>query len=619
MLSSVLASTSRGGILALAAGAIVVSCLSRFGVAPNTRRRAAPWWGAALVTATAAMGLMAWFGFDRVTARLQTIPGGTALKERAPLWFDTLALGKDFPLWGTGYGTFPYVEPLVRSRWVESGLVYGHAHNEYLEALVEGGIVRLGLTLVALALVFWFGCRALRRYQGQPVGALALGALFAVSTVAIHSVADFGIHIPAIALLATVISAQLCALGTVSADSHADSDAVRRSSPWTGEYAVRLGGIAPVAGAATAVVLGLVLYNEGGSDNRVQSLIAAWRLQRTGSAGSEERCLRDLEEMVPLAPGNALLQVELGQVHLDVFEQEVQKKQLTQALDAAQAVLAWAPQGSAAGSVHPALSAGPTWQLASAGQEMYLQGVEEQLVQKHLLPGLRHFLQARDLCPLLPEPHVWIAANVDRLQDAEPRGVYLQRSKRLLPTDAKIWFICGVQEIAGGQLDAAWSSWRRSLELSDRFLVPILDTASPLIGPAAILERVVPDQPALLQQAAFHLYPKPEAAAQRRPFLERAVTLLDAAGPLNADQCYLKATLQVALGHGAEALVAYREALALAPGQKEWRYEWAALLYQEGQLQEARKHLLTVLRQQPSHPEARKLYDRVVLELAKKS
>jgi hypothetical protein len=116
MLSAVVFSLSRGGLLALLGGGLVcllinLSCSPRF-------LRA----GTALLIVAMALGLVTWFGFDRVEARLATLWQGEALQEdRIAVWSYTLPLVKDFPLWGTGWGTFPYVEPLYAARCGESG------------------------------------------------------------------------------------------------------------------------------------------------------------------------------------------------------------------------------------------------------------------------------------------------------------------------------------------------------------------------------------------------------------------------------------------------------------------------------------------------------------------
>jgi predicted Zn-dependent protease len=52
-------------------------------------------------------------------------------------------------------------------------------------------------------------------------------------------------------------------------------------------------------------------------------------------------------------------------------------------------------------------------------------------------------------------------------------------------------------------------------------------------------------------------------------------------------------------------LESYQTALAREPGQVKWRFEYAQLLWQQRQLHEARRELLTVLSQQPDYPGVR--------------
>lgn len=42
---------------------------------------------------------------------------------------------------GTGYGSFIHVEQMVRLQNLP-GMTVDYAHNEYLEAFVEGGLIR---------------------------------------------------------------------------------------------------------------------------------------------------------------------------------------------------------------------------------------------------------------------------------------------------------------------------------------------------------------------------------------------------------------------------------------------------------------------------------------------
>ena len=127
---------------------------------------------AAVVVAGAALALLAWFGANRVQARLATVVNGQAAREdRIPLWSRLLPAVAEYPILGSGYGTFDYVEPLTRTTGEDAGYRYEHAHNDYLEALLEGGVVRLGLSLLAVGLVFWLGGRAFLRGGAGPGGA----------------------------------------------------------------------------------------------------------------------------------------------------------------------------------------------------------------------------------------------------------------------------------------------------------------------------------------------------------------------------------------------------------------------------------------------------------------
>lgn len=118
----------------------------------------------------------------------------------------------------TGYGPGQ-----VNLTWSPAGggvSTFRYAHNEYLQVLVELGIVGLVLLLVLLAAVF----RALYRAPdgpgavpagglpagempagGLPAGALRAGVLAGCAALVVHAGLDFVWHLPAIPLLAAVL------------------------------------------------------------------------------------------------------------------------------------------------------------------------------------------------------------------------------------------------------------------------------------------------------------------------------------------------------------------------------------------------------------------------------
>jgi tetratricopeptide (TPR) repeat protein len=229
---------------------------------------------------------------------------------------------------------------------------------------------------------------------------------------------------------------------------------------------------------------------------------------------------------------------------------------------------------------------------------------------------LRHGLQARDLSPLWAETHLWLANHADQLQQADPPSVYRGRAKLVAADDPGIWYRCGRQEMADGQRDQAWHSWRRSLELSALYLSEIVDRSAEDLDPPDILREVLPDRPETLVKAAADLFPDPEMTAERQPFLEKALALLERRPPpRKADDLYLEGRIYRSWGRWTEAAVCYEKALAQEPYQADWRCEYARVLRHQDRLQEARRELLTVLEQQPGHDGARRLLDLVTREL----
>jgi O-antigen ligase len=594
MLSAVALSLSRGGFLALAGGAVVFLAL-RFRRSPRFSQL-----GAAVVLGGAALALLGWFGADRVKARLATVVNGEAAREdRAPLWSRLLPAAAEFPVFGTGYGTFDYVEPTTRTSGEDAGWRYEHAHNDYLEALLEGGVIRLGLSLLAIGLVYWLGLRAAVRGARGPDGALALGALFGFTAVVIHSFVDFGLHIPAITVLTAVVCAQLCGAGDRGA-----ADAGRWTFRWL--------GLAPFAGAAAAVGLAVLLGVEGWRAAKVEEYReTAARLRRSADPARRELGVSYLEAAAALGPEYAVLHLQLGDAHLSLIqEQSDVQARAAQAGDAARVVSAL---GAAAGPLDAAAAVAG----AAAARDEWLADRARALAAAHRARGLRGLLHARDACPLLADAHLQLALHVGELAAADSRENYLRRAKRLAPDESDIWYLCGVLELFDGNRVQAHASWRRCLELSDRHLPEIAAAAARGDDRGDALAAVLPDRPGLWLAAADQLYPGPEAPDRRRALVEKAVSLYERSpGALGADDLRRLAAAYASLGRGEDALRIYRIALDRQPDQPGWRLEYARMLRDQGRLQDSRRELADILAEQPGNAEARGLLEAVNHDIA---
>ena len=110
----------------------------------------------------------------------------------------TLDMIRDFPLLGTGAGT--YINAYTRYEQEDLGGILHHAHNDYLEMLAEMGVVGGGaIILAAFVALGWMLARWLSR-RDEFVRGVGLGCMAGVATVLIHSLSDFILRTPAVAV-----------------------------------------------------------------------------------------------------------------------------------------------------------------------------------------------------------------------------------------------------------------------------------------------------------------------------------------------------------------------------------------------------------------------------------
>ncbi|MEM9531223.1 MAG: O-antigen ligase family protein [Pseudomonadota bacterium] len=144
-----------------------------------------------------------WFGFEQVVARMTETGQSTAEStnlgdvDRLNISRETLAAARDYLWLGSGGGTFEQLFPAYRP--VDLRKTYDHAHNDYLEFLLEYGLVGSAFLLGFAALALRSAWRALNRRRNPLLRGLALGGLMACAAAALQAWVDFNLHIPACA------------------------------------------------------------------------------------------------------------------------------------------------------------------------------------------------------------------------------------------------------------------------------------------------------------------------------------------------------------------------------------------------------------------------------------
>jgi len=176
-------------------------------------RRSAP----AMITLIASLVVIdiavvgTWIGLEQVLQRVQGTEllmehGGReeSVEQRQLPARYTLGLLRDFPLTGTGagsfYGSFLRYQP-------PSDQFFDHAHNDYAELAADWGLVGFALAALLVLLSAGLFLRTLKTRRSSMARGMAFGALMGMAGMAIHATVDFNLNVPVNALLMVLVLA----------------------------------------------------------------------------------------------------------------------------------------------------------------------------------------------------------------------------------------------------------------------------------------------------------------------------------------------------------------------------------------------------------------------------
>jgi O-antigen ligase len=124
---------------------------------------------------------------------------------RTVFWGNVTGMIRNFPLLGSGLGSFVSVYPYYDQSGFDMTLT--HAHNDYLELASDVGLVGAALLLAGIGFLLFKIFTAWRDRRSMEIKGLSMGGFVAVVVILFHSLTDFNFHIPSNALLFAVILA----------------------------------------------------------------------------------------------------------------------------------------------------------------------------------------------------------------------------------------------------------------------------------------------------------------------------------------------------------------------------------------------------------------------------
>lgn len=137
-----------------------------------------------------------YFGTQRVVERIVQTTAET--EDRGEVAGYAVEMWKDFPVFGSGLGSFPVVFPRYSAEATVG--TYTHAHNDYLEFAAEVGAVGLVLLALMVLMSFAVALRAHYRRSDPLMRGISFAAIMSIIALMIHSAVDFSLQIPANAL-----------------------------------------------------------------------------------------------------------------------------------------------------------------------------------------------------------------------------------------------------------------------------------------------------------------------------------------------------------------------------------------------------------------------------------
>ena len=179
---------------------VALACIAllAWGRAPGQRRALAVTAAVVIASAAAIVAL----AFDRIQAGNQE-----SLATRAQIWSTSLRALDESGAAGSGIGTFVQYYRRFEDPAAVTPTFVNHAHNDYLEIIVEAGVP--GAVLLVLFLSWW-AVMAVHCWRSARSDIYARAATVASATILLHSLVDYPLRTSAIAAVFATSLALMC-------------------------------------------------------------------------------------------------------------------------------------------------------------------------------------------------------------------------------------------------------------------------------------------------------------------------------------------------------------------------------------------------------------------------
>ncbi len=539
-----------------------------------------PGWTIALLTLGAFVCIL-YVGFDEVYDRLATFQSLHQVEgNRWQIVKDIALAWTRFPVFGVGLGAHASVYPMFDSSTIAAWAT--HAENEYAQVVEEMGLAGL-LTLVLLGVAVWASYARSVSVPSSPIRSTAYGLGFGLLAIQVHSLVDFGQHLPANAMLSTIFCGLLIAM------AHGGERVPEHPSGRT-----RRPAVAVVRAGVAALAAGVFAWSILGA-NRASTAESHWNKAIAAESHIEALQWQASEQAYDYLFTHATAAVEA----------EPDNIQYRHWLSAYQ----W-------------LSLTP-YTDPNTG-----------MLRAEALPWARQIVEdlhaARPLCPTFGATYC-LAGEIEKFVLADPNGArHIRAGYRLAPCDSTACFVAARCDAEEGRADEAFAKLSRAVQLDARLFRRAIAMCIDDLGRGDLALSLASDDPIRLAQVgdalAISSTVAPVSLAAVTPFdandlhdlVGQAETMAFEQLMHRCEQSDAPASAHASLasyyrrGGDVEAAIRqYRRALMKDYDQVGWHYALAQLLAGENHTDEAIREARICLRLRSDHAAAKRLIEQL--------
>jgi tetratricopeptide (TPR) repeat protein len=557
--TTIFVSLTRGGMISMfvATGFVTLVLSSRQSMKGRS-------WIMALI-ALGAFICVLYVGFDAVYDRLASLRDlRQAQSGRWQILKDISLAWTRFPIFGTGLGTHEVVYPMFDRSTVASLAAY--AENEYAQAAEETGLIGLASLVTFGIFVCIYYIRNIKNLT-MPIRSATYGLGFGILAILIHSLSDFGQHLPANAFLSAIFCALLLVLSRMKPENN---PTIKTSELFRSSRYISIITLLCISGFFGWAILGA---------NNARLAEAHWKKALTIEQDLiKENWNANNEEYASLisnaaAAANYQSQNVKYQHWLNVYRWE----SISNTTDT------------------------NTGEVVISEQAMdFVRRIVDELHRTRLL------------CPTYGATYC-VVGQLEKFTLDNPKGTeYIRKGFKLAPCDPTTCFVNGLLDIEENNIDASFDKLSRAVELDRSFFQSVADTYIYKLNRPDLAVAIAGDETGWLSYVANSIAESEEHADIVEQAREQIVELLKkkCSGPDVTAPALASLANIFRKGQDNEAAIEhYRRALYLEYGQVQWRYALARLLAESNRVPEAIHEARICLRLSPQFKAAERLIE----------